>query len=96
MFYASQPASRILLNTTITLSGISQATPAFGPQTRQVRVATGAQPAFVVIGDGTPVADATAPLFGANIVDYLKSGPGQRAAVLQAGTGGLISISEIE
>ena len=32
---------------------------------------------------------------GANVVDYWKCQPGQKAAVLQAGTAGLISISEM-
>src|SRR5262245_27302750 len=52
-------ASRLGTNTTFTLSGASQATAAFGAQTYQVRVAAGAQPAFIKIDDGTPTAAAT-------------------------------------
>jgi hypothetical protein len=91
MSVRSIPAARAGTNTTIP----SQATPAFGAQTYLLRVATSAQPAFVKIGDGTPTAAATDMLVGANVVDYFVVTPGQKAAVLQAGTAGSISFTEM-
>ena len=78
-----------------TLSGTSQASAAFGGQTRQVRVATGGQPAYIKIDDGTPTAAATDPLMPANWVDYFTVNPGQKIAVLQAGTAGTLSVTEM-
>jgi hypothetical protein len=53
------------------MSASSQATPAFGSQTYQIRVSTAAQPAFVKIGDGTPTADSTdSMLIGTNVVVF--------------------------
>jgi hypothetical protein len=80
---------------TFTMSGTSQATAAFGSQTYRVRVATGAQPAYITIGDGTPTAAATDSLMGANVIDYFDVTPGQKAAVLQAGTAGTITVTEL-
>lgn len=80
---------------TFTMSGSSQATAAFGAQTYCVRVATGAQPAYVTIGDGTPTAANTDSLMGTNVIDYFDVTPGQKAAVLQAGTAGTITITEM-
>jgi hypothetical protein len=88
-------AARLGTNTNITMSGSSQATAAFGAQTYMIRVATSGQPGFIKIGDGTPTAAATDPLIGANVVDYFACTPGQKAAVLQAGTAGSISITEM-
>jgi hypothetical protein len=88
--------ARAGVNTTITMSGTSQATAAFGPQTYYLRVATGAQPAFIKVGDGTPVADTTSILVGTNVVDYFIVTPGQKAAALQAGTAGSISFTEMQ
>jgi hypothetical protein len=82
-------------NTTFTMSASSQATPAFGAQTYAVRVSTSGQPAFFKIGDGTPTADTTSILLGTNVVDYFVVTPGQKAAVLQAGTAGTISVTEM-
>jgi hypothetical protein len=93
--FDKQHASRAGTNTTITMSGSSQATAAFGAETFQIRVATEAQPAFVEIGDGTPTATSSSMLLGANQVDYFTVTPGQKAAVLQAGTAGKISITEM-
>jgi hypothetical protein len=90
-----QPSGRLSTNTNFTLSGSSQATAAFGAQTYQIRVATGAQPAFIKIGDGTPTAANTDPQIGANVVDYFLVTPGQRLACLQAGTAGTLSVTEI-
>lgn len=90
-----QHSSRLSTNSNITMSGSSQATSAFGAQTRMVRVATGAQPAYINIGDGTPTAANTDPLMPANTIDYFTVTPGQKAAVLQAGTAGTISITEM-
>jgi hypothetical protein len=88
-------SSRLGTNTTFTLSGSSQATAAFGAQTYQVRVAAGAQPAYLRIDDGTPQAAATDALMPANTIDYFTVTPGQKAAVLQAGAAGTLSVTEM-
>lgn len=80
---------------TFTMSASSQATAAFGAQTRRVRIATGAQPGYFVIGDGAPTAAVTDNLIGTNVVDYVDVNPGQKAAVLQAGTAGTITVTEL-
>ena len=90
-----QHSSRVVTNTVFTLSGTSQATAAFGSQTRQIRVATAGQPAYVNIGDGTPTATADNVLIPANWVEYFTVTPGQKAAVLQAGTAGALSVTEM-
>ncbi len=77
------------LNTLITLTsgGASTPTSAFSAQTYHIRVAAGPAPAFVRIGDGTPVADSTggSMLIGANSQDYFVVTPGQKAAALSDG-----------
>jgi hypothetical protein len=78
-----------------TMSGSSQATAAFGAQTYRVRVATHDQPAYLVIGDGTPTAANTDSIIPLGMVDYFDVTPGQKAAVLQAGTAGIITITEL-
>jgi hypothetical protein len=88
-------SARLAANTNITMSASSQATGAFGTQTYQIRVAVGAQPAFIKIGDGTPTATTSDPQMGANTIDYFTVTPGQKLAVLQAGTAGVISITEV-
>jgi hypothetical protein len=80
---------------TFTMSASSQATAAFGAGTFRVRVATSAQPAYITIGDGTPTAAATDSILGTNVVDYFDVTPGQKAAVLQAGTAGTITVTEL-
>lgn len=78
-----------------TMSGSSQATAAFGAQTYKVRVATHDQPAYIVIGDGTPTAantDSLVPLGWAECFDVT---PGQKLAVLQAGTAGILTVTEL-
>lgn len=80
---------------TFTMSGSSQATAAFGSQTYGVRVATNTQPAFIVIGDGTPTAAATDSVIPAGWVEDFDVTPGQKAAVLQAGTAGSITVTEL-
>jgi len=90
-----QGSSRHGTNTDITMSASSQATPAFGSQTYQIRVATAGQPAFFKIGDGTPTATSSDPQMPANWVDYFTCTPGQKCAVLQAGAAGVISIAEM-
>jgi hypothetical protein len=80
--------------TVITMSGTSQATAAVGSQTRAVRLATGAQPAYFLIGSD-PTAAATSHLLGTNCVDYVAINPGEKVAVLQGGTAGTISITEL-
>ena len=77
------------------MSASSQATAAFGAQTYQIRVATSSQPAFLQIGN-SPTATSSSLLVGTNVVDYFQVTPGQAAAVLQAGTAGSISITEMQ
>lgn len=78
-----------------TMSGSSQPTAAFGTQTRQVRVAANTQPAFIVIGDGTPTAAATDSLIPAGWAEDFTVTPGQKLAVLQAGTAGTLTVTEL-
>lgn len=79
---------------TFTMSGTSQATAAFGSGTFMVRIATGAQPGYFVLGS-SPTAAATDNLIGTNVVDYVKVNPGEKIAVLQAGTAGTITVTEL-
>jgi len=89
-------SSRVVSSAGFTLSGTSQASSAFGVQTNQIRIATSGQPAYFVIGDGTPTAtSANGALMPANWVDYFTVTPGQKVAVLQAGTAGALSVSEM-
>lgn len=80
---------------TFTMSGSSQATAAFGEQTYAVRVATNDQAAYVVIGDGTPTAAATDSLIPLGWVEDFTVTPGQKLAVLQAGTAGKLTVTEL-
>ena len=88
-------SSRPGTTTVFTLGGSSQASAAFGPETFQIRVATSGQPAYIKVGDGTPTASTSDPLMPANWVDYLTVTPGQKIAVLQAGTAGALSVTEM-
>jgi hypothetical protein len=88
-------SSRFGATTVFTLSGSSQASAAFGAETFQIRVATSGQPAHVKVDDGTPTATASDALMPADWVDYITVTPGQKIAVLQAGTAGLLSVTEI-
>jgi hypothetical protein len=77
------------------MSGTSQPTAAFGGQTYRVRVATSTQPAWFTIG-GTPTATTTASsVIPAGWVEDFDCLPGQKAAALEAGTAGTISITEL-
>lgn len=87
---------RLGTTTVFTLSGTSQASAPFGAQTYCVRVATGDQPAYIEIGDGTPTATAADPIMPKDSVDYFTVTPGQRIAVLQAGTVGILSVTELQ
>lgn len=80
---------------TFTMSGTSQATAAFGAQTYRVRVATNTQPAFFTIGDGTPTAANTDSVIPAGWVEDFSVTPGQKGAVLQAGTAGTLTVTEL-
>jgi len=80
---------------TFTMSGSSQATAAFGAQTYCVRVSAPTQPAYITIGDGTPTAAATDSTVPAGWVDYFDVTPGQKLAVLQAGTAGTLTVTEM-
>ena len=78
-----------------TLSGSSQASTAFGAGTYQVRIATGAQPAYFQVG-ATPVATTnTSMVLGINLVDYVPVRPGQKIAVLEAGSAGGFTVTEM-
>jgi len=88
-------SKRIISTAAFTLSGTSQASAAFGSQTYSIRIAAGDQPAYFKIGDGTPTATASDALLPAGSVDYLTVSPGQKIAVLQAGTAGSLSVSEL-
>lgn len=92
-----QPSSRPLpgKTTVVTMSASSQPVGPFGSQTYQIRLSTSSQPALVKVGDGSPTADTTSTLLGTNVVDYITVSPGQSAAVLQAGSAGSISITEM-
>lgn len=80
---------------TFTMSGSSQATAAFGSQTYRVRVATNTQPAFIKIGDSTPTAANTDSVMPAGWVEDFDVNPGQKLAVLQAGTAGILTVTEL-
>lgn len=88
-------SSRLGATTVFTLSGSSQASAAFGAETFQIRIATSGQPAYIKVDDGTPTATTSDTLMPANWIDYVTVTPGQKIAVLQAGTAGLISVTEI-
>ncbi len=88
-------SARIISTAGFTLSSSSQTSSAFGSQTYQIRIATSGQPAYFKIGDATPTATTSDALMPANWVDYLTVSPGQKIAVLQAGTAGSISVSEL-
>jgi hypothetical protein len=94
-FYPKPGVARLGLTTSITMSAGSQATPAFSAQTYIIRIATGGQPAFFRVGDGTPTAVTTDPVLGANEHEYIGVTPGQRLAVVQAGTGGTLTVTEM-
>jgi hypothetical protein len=80
---------------TFTMSGTSQATAAFGAQTRSIRVATNDQPAYIIIGDGTPTATANETIFPLGWSEDFDVTPGQKLAVLQAGTAGKLTVTEL-
>jgi hypothetical protein len=80
---------------TFTMSGTSQSTAAFGAYTHTVRIATGAQPAYFSNPAASPTAANTDNLLGTNCVDYIRVAPGEKIAVLQAGTAGTITITEM-
>jgi len=77
-----------------TMSGTSQATAAFGAQTYKVRVATHDQPAYVRV-DGDPTAVNTDSLIPLGWSEDFDVTPGQKLAVLQAGTAGILTVTEL-
>jgi hypothetical protein len=94
------PSSRITSSTRSALTTASQATAAFGAQTYQIRVATGALVgsgvAYIKTGDGTPSADSTgSAIMGSNVVDYFNVTPGQKCAVSVEAAGGFLTVSEM-
>lgn len=98
--YDKQPASRVQQSavgvpvSTTFVPGASAATPAFGAQTRHIRVCNGGTVAFINIGDGTPTASSSSMVMGTNLVEYFQVNPGQKLAVF--GTGGTLSVTEVE
>lgn len=78
-----------------TMSGTSQASAAFGAGTYMVRIATGAQPAFFALGTSPTAAASTSNLIGLSQIDYIKVNPGEKIAVLEAGTAGTITVTEL-
>jgi hypothetical protein len=94
-FYPKPGIARLSVNNAITSStATSQATAAFGAQTYIIRVAVGAQPVYLKVGDGTPTATATDVLMPANTISEFAVTPGQKAAILAAGTAGPVTITE--
>lgn len=79
---------------TFTMSGTSQQTAAFGAQTRSVRVATSAQPAYVRVS-ADPTAVNTDSIVPAGWVEDITVNPGEKLAVLQAGTAGTLTVTEL-
>jgi hypothetical protein len=79
---------------TFTMSGSSQQTAAFGSGTYRVRIATNTQPAFFALGSN-PTATTSSNVQGINVVDYVTVNPGEKVAVLQAGTAGTITVTEL-
>lgn len=78
-----------------TMSGSSQQTAAFGSQTYKVRVATSGQPAWFIV-DANPTATTTASsLIPATWAEDFDVTPGQKGAVLQAGTAGSFTVTEL-
>jgi hypothetical protein len=86
-------AYRLGTNANFTMSGSSQQSAAFSAQCRVIRVATGAQPAFFEIGSN-PTATSSSAQLGATCTEYFAVTPGQKIAFLQAGTAGVVSITE--
>lgn len=83
---------RRLAGQSITMTGSSQKSNAAPAGTRRVFLATQAQPAWFLIGP-EPVAAAGALMLPANQQIVLDCTPGERVAVLQAGTGGVFAIN---
>src|SRR5262245_58431993 len=92
-----QPSSRYGTSSTINLTTASQATAAFGAQTYQIRVATGATVSFIKLGDGTPTATTTgdSALLPANTIDYFSVAPGQKAAIIGTAVSNQVTITEV-
>lgn len=88
-------SKRLGTNQTITMSGSSQQSTAFGAQTFAIRLATAGQPAFFEIGASPAASASTSPVMPANTSELFTVTPGQKVAVLEAGTAGAISITEL-
>lgn len=79
----------------VAIGAASVVSTAFSATCTMIRVsASGA--CYIKIGDGTPVAAAgTSTYMPANIVEYIKVAPGQKAAVIQIGAStGIVDITE--
>lgn len=90
----SRTARRLGTVQNFTMSGSSQQSSAFGSQTRAIRVATNDQPAYFEVGEN-PTASSADCLMPAGWVEDVTVTPGQKIAVLQAGTAGLFSVTEL-
>ena len=90
-----------LLGTTtnITLSGAAQTITVYNtvqvgyPSVLSVRIATSTQPAYVAFGSAATT--ATGLLMPSNYCENFKLGSTSTVSVIQAGTGGLISITPV-
>jgi hypothetical protein len=94
MAISGQASSRLGVNTVINSSSVSISTAAFGVQTYQIRVASSTN-AYIKVGDGTPTAGTGDVLMPANSWDYFTVTPGQKLATIHAGTGGILSVTEM-
>jgi hypothetical protein len=87
-------AARLGTNTTFTLAGASQATPAFGTQTYLIRCANlSGVVAYIKVGDGTPTASAADVGVPNGTEAYFVVTPGQKCAVF--GASGTFSVTEM-
>lgn len=93
IFRLKEDATAANVSDVITMSGTSQQTPAFPSYCTEIRVATNDQPAWIAIGTN-PTASAAdgSILVPSGTVEYFRVSPGQKLAVLQAGTAGTLSV----
>lgn len=81
-------------NQNITVSGSSQQTTAFGTNTRVIRVAA-AVAAFIELGENPTAAAASSAYLPAGSVNFFVVSGGWKAALIQASSGGVVSVTEV-
>lgn len=93
IFRIKESATAADVSDVITMSGTSQQSAAFPDYCTEIRVATHNQPAWIAIGSN-PTASAAdgSILVPIDHVEYFRVTPGQKLAVLEAGTAGTISV----